>query len=78
MSWNCLENKILEDDLDKLGEDKKLKVLGNWKKTYNPHTKKITYVNPQAYIDLREALLAIVPLQPETLLDKINKVIDNE
>ena len=25
MSWNCPENKILEDDLDKLGEDKKLK-----------------------------------------------------
>jgi hypothetical protein len=40
MYWNCPENKILEDDLDKLGEDKKLEVLGNWERTYNPHTKK--------------------------------------
>jgi hypothetical protein len=61
-----------------LGEDKKLEVLGNWERTYNPHTKKITYVNPEAYNDFRAALLAIVPLQPETLLDEINKEIDNE
>lgn len=71
MSWNCPENKISEDDLDKLGEDKKLEVLGNWERIYNPHTKKITYVNPQAYNDLRKALLATIPYQPQTFLEEM-------
>ena len=36
-------------------------------------TNKITYVNPEAYNDLRAALLATVPFQPKTILEEMQK-----
>lgn len=73
MSWNCEKNKISEDKLDELSETFRKKVQDNWKTVYNPHTNKITYVNPEAYNDLRAALLATVPFQPKTILEEMQK-----
>ena len=71
MSWNFPKNKILEDHLDDLGEIKKRKIQKEWKAIYNPHSKKITYVNPEAYNDLKAALLSTIPYQPQTFLEEI-------
>jgi hypothetical protein len=71
MSWNCEKNKISEDKLDGLSETEKLEIQDNWKTVYNPDTNKITYVNPEAYNDLRAALLATVPFQPQTFLEEM-------
>ena len=73
MSWNCEKNKISEDKLDELSETFRKKVQDNWKVVYNPVTNKITYVNPEAYDDLRAALLATVPFQPKTILQEMQK-----
>ena len=71
MSWNCEENKIPEDKLYGLDPIKRREIQDNWKVVYNPCTNKITYVNPEAYNDLKAALLSTVPYQPQTFLDKM-------
>lgn len=71
MSWNCEKNKISEDKLDGLDEIKRREIRMEWKPLYNPVTKKITYVNPQAYNDLKAALLSTLPYQPQTLLEEM-------
>lgn len=71
MSWNCEKNKISEDKLDGLDAIKKREIQKEWKAIYNPDTNKITYVNPEAYNDLKAALLSTVPYQPKTFLEEM-------
>ena len=74
MSWNCPQNRISEDELKNLDQSEAYKIINNWKILYNPESEKTVYVNPEAYRELREALLATLPYQPETKLEKINNL----
>lgn len=73
MSWNCEKNKISEDKLEGLDVIKKREIKNKWNAVYNPVTNKITYVNPEAYNDLKAALLATSPYQPKTFLEELQK-----
>jgi hypothetical protein len=70
MSWNLPESRIHEDKLEDLDVDRAHEIRTQWHVVYNPTTQKQTYVNPDAVRALRSALVATLPFQPETELER--------
>ena len=71
MSWNSSANRISEAKLKELEPHRADEIRRYRHVVINPTTSKRTFINPVAVSELRSSLLATLPFQPQTEMEKI-------
>lgn len=72
-----LKTRYLEDELEHLEKNNELYasqinlIKKNWHLSFNPTTNKYVYTDPTVVAELRAKLIATIPFQPQTEMERI-------